>query len=147
MLLATLAPVVGNTCIRPMALAGERAFGLKMLSARISAAIQAGSSALREASRRMVSSWCNGKRSVYRRCSCAPLSANTARSNQPSLLATSTARRRWVSSKRVSASAHSRAAQVGRSILFNSNARTSAGSRATAACACALSFGFHGHRA
>ncbi|MNT77324.1 hypothetical protein D3C72_2164260 [compost metagenome] len=95
--LATLAPVAGRTCISPIALAGERALGLKMLSARISAATQAGSIALRADSRRMASSWCSGKRSVYRRCSSGVLpSENTARSNQPLSRATSTAMRRWV---------------------------------------------------
>ena len=58
------APVPGSTCIRPIAFAPERARGSNTLSARISPATHAGSRRLFTASRRIVASWCSGKRSV-----------------------------------------------------------------------------------
>jgi hypothetical protein len=57
-------PVSGTNCISPRASAPERARGMKLLSARVCPATQAGSSALTCDCTRMSDSWCMGKRRV-----------------------------------------------------------------------------------
>ena len=131
-------------CIRPRASAEERAFGSNTDSRGSRRRPRGVECVLRE-SRRMLASWCSGKRSRYRRCSSGNASAtltrpNTPRSNQR-VLRHSTAIRRCSSEARQASSPRVAPSFGSREQL---HARDDGGSRARPASPPAPN-GCHGH--